>query len=81
MRQTNIDAMIDWVKKAISVLPIDYGNLILYDTLRGLRPTESIESMQLLKKEYNNYLNNRTMFIEHCPNQFYLLLSIRCIFH
>jgi hypothetical protein len=42
MVQTNIDAMIEWVKEAIAVLPIDYGNLILYNTLTGLRPTESL---------------------------------------
>ncbi len=72
MMQTNIDAMIDWVKKATAVLPIDYGNLILYNTLTGLRPTESIDSLKLLKKEYNNYLNSQTMLIEHYkyPMQF-----------
>ena len=72
MMRTNIDEMIEWVKKAISVLPVDYGNLILYNTLTGLRPTESMESMQLLKKEYNNYLKKQTMLIEHYkyPKQF-----------
>src|SRR5687768_12904195 len=54
MLHTNIGNMIEWVKKAIAVLPVDYGNLILYNTLTGLRPTESIKSIQLLKTEYNN---------------------------
>jgi intergrase/recombinase len=72
MMQTNIDAMMEWVKKAISVLPVDYGNLILYNTLTGLRPTESIESIKLLKTESTNYLNKETMLIEHYkyPTQF-----------
>ena len=62
MVQTNIDSMIDWVKKTIAVLPIDYANLIIYNTLTGLRPNESIESLKLLKIENNNnYVNIRTM--------------------
>ena len=65
MLHTNIGNMIESVKKAIAVLPVDYGNLILYNTLTGFRPTESIESIQLLKTEYNNYLNRNTMLIEH----------------
>lgn len=72
MMQTNIDTMIDWVKKAIAVLPIDYANLTIYNTLTGLRPIECIESLKLLNNEYNNYLNNQTMLIEQYeyPTQF-----------
>ncbi len=61
MMQTNICSMINWVKKAISVLPGDYANLIIFNTLTGLRPTESIESLKLLNTEGNNYLNEQTM--------------------
>ena len=63
--QTNIELMIDWVKKGISVLPVDYANLIIFNTLTGLRPTESLESLKLLKLNHNNYLNNQTMLKEH----------------
>lgn len=72
MMQTNIDAMIDWVKKAIAVLPVDYANMIIFNTLTGLRPIECIESLKLLNQDYNNYLNNQTMLIEHYkyPMQF-----------
>ena len=49
MMQTNIELMIDWVKKGISVLPVDYANLIIFNTVTGLRPTESLESLKLLK--------------------------------
>ena len=65
--------MIDWVKKAISILSVDYANLIIYNTLTGLRSNESIESLKLLKIENNNnYVNNQTMLIEHYkyPTQF-----------
>lgn len=65
MLHTNIDNMIDWVKKAISVLPMDYANLIIYNTLTGLRPSESIESVKFLSIEYSEYLNKQTMLIEH----------------
>ena len=70
--QTNIELMIDWVKKGISVLPVDYANLIIFNTLTGLRPTESLESLKLLKLNHNNYLNNQTMLKEHYkyPMQF-----------
>ncbi|HEX6293561.1 MAG TPA: hypothetical protein VFZ46_00275 [Nitrososphaeraceae archaeon] len=65
MIQTNIDTMIDWVKKVIAVLPVDYTNLIIFNTLTGLRPIECIESLKLLNQDYNDYLNNQTMLIEH----------------
>jgi intergrase/recombinase len=53
-------------------LPIDHENLIIFNTLTGLRPTESIESLKLLNQDDNNYLNSQTMLIEHYkyPKQF-----------
>jgi hypothetical protein len=73
MMQPNIELMIDWVKKGISVLVVDYANLIIFNTLIGLRPTESLESLKLLKLNHNNYLNNQTMLKEHYkyPNAVY----------
>jgi Archaeal phage integrase len=65
MMHINIDAMMEWVKKAILVLPADSGSLIIFNTLTGLRPTESIDSLKLLNQDYSNYLNNQTMLLEH----------------
>jgi hypothetical protein len=36
----NYNAMVTWLKEAVSKLPVRYGNILLFDTLTGLRPNE-----------------------------------------
>jgi intergrase/recombinase len=58
--------MVDWVKDTISKLPTKYGNILLFDTLTGLRPDEACKSIILLKeKGSEGYLNRDTMTLEH----------------
>ncbi|MGI8833327.1 MAG: integrase [Nitrososphaeraceae archaeon] len=62
----NYNSMINWLKVAVSKLPARYGNLLLFDTLTGLRPDEACKSIILLKeKEQEGYLNPDTMILEH----------------
>ena len=69
--QTNSELMINWVKKefqfTISLCKSDH-----FQYVTGLRPTESLKSLKLLKLNHNNYLNNQTMLKEHYkyPMQF-----------
>ena len=47
-------------------LPVQYGNILLYDTLTGLRPDEACKSITLLKeKGQEGYLNRDIMTLEH----------------
>lgn len=36
-----LKSMIDWIRKVSAVLPLEYKNVILSNTLTGLRPDEA----------------------------------------
>jgi len=57
--------MLTWIKKAYSKLPREYGNILLYCTLTGLRPDEACKSIELIHNDLHNYFNKETMTIEH----------------
>jgi intergrase/recombinase len=57
--------MINWIKDACSKLPKSYGNILIYCTLTGLRPTEACDSISLIHKELDNYLKKDSMILEH----------------
>ncbi len=68
----NIDSMLAWLKKALEVLssPPEYSgnNILRFNVLTGLRPSEAIESLKLLKKltptaDRDKYVKNG--FINH----------------
>jgi hypothetical protein len=63
--KTNYSNMIAWVKNTYSVLPKEYGNILLYCTLTGLRPDEACKSIQLIHNDIDNYLNKESMTLEH----------------
>ncbi len=62
---TNYSSMVTWLKNAYSKLPREYGNVLLYCTLTGLRPTEATESVLLIHDEIDNYINKESMTLEH----------------
>jgi hypothetical protein len=62
----NYSSMVNWLKEAVSRLPVQYGNILLFGTLTGLRPDEACKSIILLKeKGQEAYLNKDTMVLEH----------------
>ena len=62
----NYNSMVRWLKEATSKLPVQYGNILLFDALAGLRPDEACKSIILLKeKGQKGYLNMDTMALEH----------------
>ena len=62
----NYSSMVDWLKHAMSKLPLRYANILLFNTLTGLRPDEACKSIILLKeKGQEGYLNKNTMVLEH----------------
>jgi hypothetical protein len=63
--RTNYSSMIVWLKNAFSKLPKDYGNILLYCTLTGLRPDEACKSIQLIHNDGDNYINKQSMILEH----------------
>jgi len=63
--KTNYTNMISWLKKTCSILPKEYGNVLLYCSLTGLRPDEACKSIQLINNDIDNYLNRESMTLEH----------------
>jgi hypothetical protein len=65
--QMDLTSMIAWVKELHSKLPKSYGNILIYDTLTGLRPQEACESIRLLKNDFDNYIKRQenSMTLEH----------------
>ena len=58
-------SMLDWLKNTYKLLPERYGNVLLFNTLTGLRPAEACESIKIIESNLNEYLNRVTMVLEH----------------
>jgi intergrase/recombinase len=65
MGKGNFDEMVNWLHNAISRLPTDAANVLVFNALTGLRPTEAVLSIQLIKSEPAKYLNKETGMLEH----------------
>ena len=61
----NFDEMAKWLNNATSKLPSDAANVLVFNTLTGLRPTEAVLSIQLIKSEPEKYVNTETGMLEH----------------
>lgn len=61
----DLSSMINWIKKTCSVLPSVYSNLLLFDSLTGLRADEACRSISLIKNDPSGYLNKELMILEH----------------
>ena len=62
----NHTSMINWLKDVYSKLPSSYGNILLFNTLVGLRPNEACKAIILIQKEENNnYVRKDLMILEH----------------
>jgi intergrase/recombinase len=62
-----LDTMIGWVRRTHQELPSKYRDIFLFNTLTGLRPTECLESIRLIKNpEYlKTYHNTDRQVLEH----------------
>jgi integrase len=63
----NYDVMLQRVKEMIQVLPPAYGNIIKFDCITGLRPSEAVASIQLIndKEKLQTYYKPKRMALEH----------------
>jgi hypothetical protein len=61
----NIDSMMRWLNETRSALPASYANILVFNTLVGLRPQESISSINLIKEKSNEYFQNQESIIQH----------------
>ncbi len=72
VNQTNYSDMLEWIKKATEVLPASQSNIIIFNTLTGLRPNEVIKCIGLLHQDSELYWNKEKSLLEHYkfPNEF-----------
>jgi hypothetical protein len=61
----NYSSMIEWLKDTCSKLCSSYGNILLFNTLTGLRPDEACKAIQIIQKEEDNYIRRDLMILEH----------------
>jgi hypothetical protein len=57
--------MIKWIKEVSTVLPREYKNVLLFNTLTGLRPVEAQLSLYLLGTKRKDYLENGKGLLKH----------------
>jgi hypothetical protein len=61
-----LDSMLDWVRRAIKALPAHMCAVVKFNVLTGLRPSEAVESVRLLKCELSSqYYNPERQCLEH----------------
>jgi hypothetical protein len=56
-KDQNFSTMVKWIKDAVNKLPREYGNIILFATLTGLRPDESYKAIDLIKTNPLEYVD------------------------
>jgi hypothetical protein len=61
----DLNHMINWVKKTSSQLTPQYANILIFNTLTGLRPSEACMAIGLIHANSNNYMNQSTQTLEH----------------
>jgi hypothetical protein len=57
--------MADWLKEARNKLPKEYGSLLLFNTLTGLRPEEAQKSLYLIKTKGSEYIDKDRGILKH----------------
>jgi intergrase/recombinase len=63
--EKSLSYMLEWVKSGISELPKEISNILLFNTLTGLRPEESQKAIYLLKTKRKEYLDEDKMVLLH----------------
>ena len=61
----NLEDIVAWLLTALKKLRRNYGVVLAFQVLTGLRPSETVESCRLIKIDLKNYLNKDLMALEH----------------
>jgi hypothetical protein len=61
----DLKSMLKWIKGASTILPQEYKNILLFNTLTGLRPDEAQKSIWLIKTKENDYIDNGKGLLKH----------------
>jgi hypothetical protein len=61
----DLNYMINWIKDTYPKLPRNYANVLIFNTLTGLRPSEACVAIGLIHSDSNNYVNRSAQTLEH----------------
>ncbi|HET6590274.1 MAG TPA: integrase [Candidatus Nitrosocosmicus sp.] len=58
--------ILEWIKTTSGKLPSEYANAIVFNTLTGLRPDESLKSINLIKSNsLDRYMDSQKLLLYH----------------
>ena len=63
--EESLDKMVDWIRDVSKILPQEYKNVLLFNTLTGLRPDESRKAIHLIKTRGNKYIDKDRGVLKH----------------
>jgi hypothetical protein len=52
----SLDSMVGWTRAVSAALPLEYRNVLLFNTPTGLRPDEALKAIYLVKTNESEYL-------------------------
>jgi Archaeal phage integrase len=61
----DLNHMLYWLKETYTKLPQKYGNVLIFNTLTGLRPSEACMAINLIHTHYDDYINQTNQTLEH----------------
>jgi integrase-like protein len=64
-RKNDLNMMLCWLKDTCSKLPRQYEDVLMFNTLTGLRPSEAYLSIKLIQSNLEGYVNHETRILEH----------------
>ena len=57
--------MMEWIKGCVGKLSPKSGNMLLFNTMTGLRPDESINALSLIRTKPADYVDGKRMLLLH----------------
>jgi Archaeal phage integrase len=63
----DLDTMLRWLREALQVLALDYANFFRFCTLTGMRASEAVEAVRLIKclETFKTYYNPDQQILQH----------------
>ena len=61
----NLESMARWIRDVSATLPAEYRNILVFNTLTGLRPDEAQKAIHLVKTKGQEYIDRDRMILKH----------------
>jgi hypothetical protein len=68
----DLNHMLCWLKETYAKLPQKYANILVFNALTGLRPSEACMAINLIQTRYDDYVNQRNQTLEHFRFPFFI---------